>query len=252
MSLSIIPARAGSIGINKKNLRELSGRPLIKWTFDFVKTHTTSDALVITTDDPKIISVCLGEGATEIFQEMQEAEVSKIQNGIYVHKRRTKDAEANSRTVNAVIDLLGSSLLSNYREDWIWLFQPTSPFRNIAELRDLEKIITNAEFDSLISVKEFESPHPLKALEIDQDKFIIENTNFMNLEKPRQELGNFCVPDGAYYISRAQNILKNRSFYGNKNFSYVRRGAQTLNIDTENDFEYAEFIAINSQTASEI
>ena len=252
MPLSIIPARAGSIGVNKKNTRKLSDRPLIRWTFDFVISHSSNEAVVITTDDPQIISTCLGGESEENFVRMQEASVSRVREGVYMHKRRSKDAESNSPTVDSVVDLLNSDLLVAFREDWIWLFQPTSPFRNATELKEIEKFVGEANFDSLISVKKFESPHPLKAIKIDQQNHIVENSNFKNLEIPRQELGSFFSPDGAYYVTKAKSILENHIFYGGRNFSYERSGLRTLNIDTEIDFDFAEFIISTSKITGEI
>lgn len=56
MILGIIPARAGSKGIPKKNLYELNGNPLIYYTIE-AAMESNLDEFIISTDDEEIIKL---------------------------------------------------------------------------------------------------------------------------------------------------------------------------------------------------
>jgi CMP-N-acetylneuraminic acid synthetase len=58
MILAITPARGGSKGIPKKNIKPIAGKPLIAWTFDAVKKSKLIDRYVVSTEDREIRTVC--------------------------------------------------------------------------------------------------------------------------------------------------------------------------------------------------
>jgi CMP-N-acetylneuraminic acid synthetase len=61
-------------------------------------------------------------------------------------------------------------------------------------------------------------------------------------DRPRQSLERLYIKDGAYYLLRTENLL-NKTLLGNKILSFERQGLWTVNIDTEEDFAFAEFAA---------
>lgn len=55
--LAIIPARGGSKGIPRKNIRNLAGKPLIAWTIEEAKKSKYIDRLILSSEDAEIIAV---------------------------------------------------------------------------------------------------------------------------------------------------------------------------------------------------
>ena len=55
--LAIIPARGGSKGVPRKNIREVGGKPLIAWTIEEAKKSRYIDRCILSSDDPDIIEV---------------------------------------------------------------------------------------------------------------------------------------------------------------------------------------------------
>src|SRR5688500_15261371 len=55
--LAVIPARGGSKGVTKKNVRIVAGKPLIGWTIDEAKKSRYIDRLVLSSDDEEIIRI---------------------------------------------------------------------------------------------------------------------------------------------------------------------------------------------------
>ena len=65
--VAIIPARGGSKRIEKKNIRELCGKPMIGWTISAARESGLFDRIVVSTDDPEIADVAKGLGASVPF-----------------------------------------------------------------------------------------------------------------------------------------------------------------------------------------
>ena len=55
--LALIPARGGSKGIPRKNIRELCGKPLIAWSIEAAQKSKYIDRIIISTDDQEIAEV---------------------------------------------------------------------------------------------------------------------------------------------------------------------------------------------------
>ncbi len=106
MILGITPARGGSKGIPRKNIRELCGRPLIAWTIGAAKKSRLLDRYVVSTEDREI------------------AEISK-QYGAEVIDRPSELATNEATTLSVLQDVL-----KKIDADIVVLLQATSPIRN--------------------------------------------------------------------------------------------------------------------------
>lgn len=58
----------------------------------------------------------------------------------------------------------------------------------------------------------------------------------------RQELQKFYRLNGAIYISKVTALKEIRSFYGENSYAYIMKQRESIDIDTELDFEYADFL----------
>ena len=61
--IAIIPARGGSKGLPGKNIRSLSGKPLLAWSIEQALASKTIDKVIVSSDCPKIIEVANAYGA---------------------------------------------------------------------------------------------------------------------------------------------------------------------------------------------
>jgi len=104
--LGVIPARGGSKGIFRKNIREVAGKPLIVWTIEAAKKSRLLDYLVVSTEDPEIAEVS------------KKYDVEIIERPVHL---ATDDATTLSVLQHA---------LSIIEADNIVLLQPTSPVRD--------------------------------------------------------------------------------------------------------------------------
>ena len=63
MILGLIPARGGSKGVPRKNIKIINGKPLIAWTIEKAKRARLLDRFIVSTDDPEIAQVAREYGA---------------------------------------------------------------------------------------------------------------------------------------------------------------------------------------------
>ena len=146
--LAIIPARGGSKGIPGKNIKLLSGKPLIVYTIEAAMAAKSVDRIILSTDDPEIAKIA-GKYDVEI-PFMRPAHLSKddslaIDNYIYT------------------IDRLNTTSPTQYNE--FVVLQPTSPLRSASDIDNAIKLFHEKNADSLISVCEASHP-PLWAKKI--------------------------------------------------------------------------------------
>ncbi|MBD3379364.1 MAG: NTP transferase domain-containing protein [Candidatus Omnitrophica bacterium] len=106
MVLGIIPARGGSEGLPRKNIKKINGKPLIWWTIRAAKRSSELDDIVVSTDDPEI------------------AETARA-SGVDVIERPENLATSKATTLSAM-----QHVLSKRHADTVVLLQPTSPIRS--------------------------------------------------------------------------------------------------------------------------
>ena len=105
MILGIIPARGGSKGIPRKNIKMIAGKPLIAWTIEAAKKSKLMDRFVVSTEDPEVAAISREYGA-EVVDRPKEL------------------ATDEATTISAL-----QHVLSLIKADTVVLLQPTSPVR---------------------------------------------------------------------------------------------------------------------------
>lgn len=220
--LGLIPARGGSKGVPKKNIKLLGKWPLIVYTINSAKESNLLTEIVISTDDEEIAIAAEVSGYKPPF--MRPAELSQ-------------DTSTSLEVVQHAIAFFESQ---NIFFDAVCLLQPTSPFREKGFIdKAIEKFIAS-KADCLVSVLEI--PHeynPHWAFEEAANGTLKIATGESHIIPRRQDLPKAFHRDGSFYISKT-DVIKNGSFYGNS-ISYIESNSQFhVNIDTMKDWETAE------------
>lgn len=223
--LAIVPARGGSKGVKRKNLRDLGGKPLINWTLDAAKESKFIDKVVVSTEDEEIRNVAL-------------------ENNVEVINRPKELALDSSPTIEAILHVLDNLKDRKYIPDYVMLLQCTTPFRNSQDIDNaIKKFIESINVaDSLISVTENENiPYWLK--KIDNNGLL---SDFIKYDKNkfvrRQDFEKLYKLNGAIYMTKIECLYKNRSFESAKSIAYKMNDKSSIDIDTETDLKYAQFI----------
>ena len=220
--LGLIPARGGSKGVPKKNIKLLGKKPLIEYTINDAKNSKLITEIVVSTDNQEIAI---------------EAEIAGCKPPFIRPAEFAQDTSTSLEVVQHAIDFFESQ---NVFFDAVCLLQPTNPFREQGFIdKAIEKFITS-KTDCLISVLPI--PHefnPHWAFEENQSGLLKIATGEKNIITRRQELPKAFYCDGAMYITKTE-VIKNGSLYG-ESIAYIENNPQFyVNIDTIEDWEKAE------------
>lgn len=110
-TIAIIPARGGSKGVPRKNIRPLGGRPLIAWSIEAARLSGVVDRVYVSTDDEEIADIARRWGAEVPF--LRPAELAQDRSIV---------GEAVSWTLR--------ELTRTGRQPWAtYVLYPTHPFR---------------------------------------------------------------------------------------------------------------------------
>ncbi|WP_411502683.1 cytidylyltransferase domain-containing protein [Brevibacillus centrosporus] len=211
--LAIIPARGGSKGVPRKNIKLLASKPLIAWTIDEAKKSTYIDRLIVSTDDKEIASISAQYGCEVPFMRPPEL---------------AKDDTPGIEPILHAMKLLGAY-------DYVVLLQPTSPLRTVEDIDGcIEKCMaTSAKACVSVTVSD-KTPYWMYHLLADNTmKPLIESDGRINR---RQDAPDVYVLNGAVYVAQADWLYKSRSFVERDTIGYPMPKERSLDIDTKMDF----------------
>lgn len=239
--IAIIPARGGSKGVKNKNLKKIGSTSLVERAWNSCLEADFFQTIILSTDSEAICK--------EIFPRTEFSSVSS--NKLYFYKKQLvlhKRDSFKSSDISSVYDTL-NEIISNdeLNFDYLWLIQPTNPFRSLSEFNEIRKLCEeNSEFTSIVSVKDVNGYHPDRMFKLQGENIIPYESNNLDISVPRQLLPRTYIKDGGYYVFR-NLVLKQRHYLGNKILPYIRHNRDNINIDTVEDLEYARFINLRKR-----
>lgn len=218
--LAIIPARGGSKGVPRKNIRDLVGKPLIAWTIETAQQSKYIDRLILSSEDNEIVRVAKKWGCEVPFVRPLEL------------------AQDTTPGIEPVIHAV-NTLKESY--DYVVLLQPTSPLRTIEDIDACIEMCIERNVPACVSVCEAEhSPYWMFTLgERGKMKKLIDlDNNYLR----RQDIPSVYRLNGAVYVAKTEFILKNKSFLTDETAGYIMSIEHSIDIDTEKDFRFAELL----------
>ena len=225
--LCIIPARGGSKGVVKKNIVDLGGWPLIRYSIDVanqLKESGLVEHVVVSTDDKEIASVALD----------CDAEVPFL--------RPIELATDRSKTIDAVLHALNYFKKHSRKTfDAVLILQPTAPFRKTRDVADALQNFNRSDSDSLISVYEEDTITELVMYK-KVGGFALPMSDNHNKGVRRQEHDSLYVRNGAIYLTRVEYLTKNRKIICDQPILHVMDKVQSVNIDGPLDLEWARHL----------
>ncbi len=214
--LAIIPARGGSKSIPLKNIKKLSGKPLIEYTINAALNSKKIDKIIVSTDNEKIAKISKSLGAEVPFS------------------RPRKISSDTSQTIDLVKHTIKKLEESNYIPDIVTILQPTSPFRT-GDIIDKSINMLKSNFSSVVSVTKIKK-HPYSAFWF-QGKYLKPfKKNFQKFYQ-RQLFPELFYPTGAIYTFWTSTLTKYNSIYGNKIKPLITNDEMT-NLDIDDDFDF--------------
>jgi len=224
--IAIIPARGGSKGIPRKNIKLLNGKPLISYTIAAAKQSKHIERVIVSTEDTEIKEVSMKYGA-EIIDRPEEL------------------AQDNSPTLPVLQHTIQTLQNNNEKVKLIVLLQSTAQFQKTEEIDEAIETVLNRNWDSLISLspvpKHF---NPLWQKKINDNGQVLnvsdsESINDDKKSTRRQDLKQTYWKNGQIYIITPETLMEQNSLFGKRCTSYIIN-RNIVNIDTEEDWKQAE------------
>lgn len=211
--VAIIPARGGSKGIPRKNIRLLNGKPLISYAIEVAKKSSLIDKVVVSTDDAEISNIARQYGAEVLMRP------DNISN----------DEVPLDPVIHYTVEKLEEDLEENY--DIVVTIQPTSPLLSLVTLENVIQKIIKENYDTVLTG--LDDRHLSWRLE--EDKFI---PNFKE-RKNRQYLPGEFRESGAVFATKRKYITPTNRM-GETITIYVVGSEESIDIDSYTDWWVAE------------
>lgn len=216
-TFAVILARGGSKGIPKKNIMEISGKPLVRWSIEQALNSSVIEDVYVSSDDFEILKCAEESGAIAL---TRPEELSSDQSS----------SEAGW------LDALSRIHPRHSGNESFFALQATSPIRDSFDFDLAHKIFVEDELDSLFSAEKIRDHY---IWELAGDETV--PSNFKYSERGmRQNLKAKFLENGSFYILNKRKFLKNKIRQFGKLGVYEMPKYKSIQIDQMEDAMIAE------------
>lgn len=223
--LCTICARGGSKGVKNKNVKRLHGKPLIAYTIEQARESGLFEHIVISTDSDLIATVAQEYGAEVFFKRSSEM-ASDTAGKLEVIKDAFKRSEAYYQTTfDYLIDL-----------------DATAPLRSVQDIVDSYQQFLKDENDNLITAMPSRRSPYFNMVEVDATGKVALSKKLSSSVVRRQDAPKSYDMNASIYIWKRNTLLDENTLFLGKTGLYVMPEERSIDIDTELDFEFVEFL----------
>ena len=218
-AVAVIPARAGSKGVLRKNARLLAGRPLVAYTIAAAIGSCVFDTIAVSTEDAEIAAIARAAGAKVVERPASLASDAALTEPVMSHALEALESEGEPAFES------------------VWLLQPTSPLRTAEDIASASSLLKSEDVDAVVSVV---PDHCFYWRSETEDCGLIVPEYDLSARPRRQDLPPRWRENGAIYgVSRAVWDMAGVRAAG-RIAGYVMDADRSLEIDTEADWSIAE------------
>tara|TARA_Y100000592_G_C5438530_1_gene302074 strand:+ start:168 stop:839 length:672 start_codon:yes stop_codon:yes gene_type:complete len=212
--LAITLARGGSMGIPKKNIVDIHGKPLLQYTTDEIVKSKYIDDYVVSTDSDDIEKVC---------------------NKLNVNVFRRKRASNTQTTADGLLEVI-----ENQKEyDYVVEIMCTNPLKMVNDIDGVIEKLDETDADSVVSVVRIWDNHPSRVKYIEGDR--LKDFYPEPPESRRQDLTPAAyVRNGSIYAMKYEQLKVKQNRLGEDTRPYIMPEDRTINIDEPIDLELAK------------
>lgn len=221
--ICIIPARGGSKGIPRKNIRFLGDKPLIAHTIESALDSNIFDHVIVSTEDSKIARISKKYGAEIPFMRP---------------RKLSGDTTSTDEVLNFCIPKL-QSLGMNF--DIFALRDCTAPFINKKDMSGAIRLLKRKKCDSVFAATKAHPNPYFGMMETNKNGFLTISKSLNHNITRRQDTPIVWIVDGLF-VFYTDKFLKNKFIYRGKILPYEIPKSHAHMIDLELDFQIAEFL----------
>lgn len=218
-TIAFVPIRKGSKGITGKNTRLLHGKPLVFWILDTLVQASLFDEIWIATD----------------YREFENDLIDRYHEKVNIYHRSNNSATDISSVMTVIREFILWRKPTN--SDWFCLFQATSPFTTLEDIKNMLNMINSQKYDSIVScvrLKKFRWSETATSID------------YSLKDKPRrQDCKGFLVESGNFYSAPIRIIISEPYILSGKVGIIEVDSSLAIDIDEPQDWLIAEYIAAN-------
>lgn len=223
--LCTICARGGSKGVKNKNIKELGGKPLIAYTIEQAKASKLFEHIVISTDSDAIANVAKAYGAEVFF------------------KRSDEMASDTAGKLDVIRDaFMRSEAYYQKQYDYLVDLDATAPLRSVEDIINSFEQFKNDDNDNLITAMPSRRSPYFNLVEVGNDGKVKLSKKLDSAILRRQDAPKSYDMNASIYIWKREVILEEKTLFLEKTGLYVMPEERSIDIDTELDFEFVEFL----------
>ena len=219
----LVPARGGSKGVPRKNVRLLAGKPLLQYTAEAALGATRLSRVLLSTEDEEIASVGRRCGLEVPFLRPVEL---------------ARDDTPSLPVVQHAVRWMETT---GERFDAVCLLQPTSPLRRAEDIDACISLLEGSGADAVVTVRPVPlmyNPHWTYVQRADGSLEL--STGERSPIPRRQDLPPAFHRDGSISVTRCEVVLERDSLYGECLRGYVANGVPWVDLDDVGDWAHAE------------
>lgn len=221
--LGLIPARGGSKGVPRKNIRPLAGKPLLAYTVEAARAAHSLARIVLSTDDEEIAEVGRRLGCEVPF--LRPAELAQ-------------DATPTLPVVRHAIETLEAA---GDRFDAVCILQPTTPLRRPEYIDGCIALLSDSRVDAVVTMLPVPPEHnPHWVYFQDAAGAMRLSTGEPAPIPRRQDLPPAYRREGSVYVSRRDIVMNRGTLFGDRLVGYVLDPNACVDINTIDEWETAE------------
>ena len=222
-TLYVIPARGGSKGIPRKNIRLLAGRPLIHYTIDVARQLAPDSHIILSTDSDEI------------------ADTARLTGLPVDYKRPASLATDTAGSREVVIDAMNWAESRGIRFDRVVLLQPTSPMRTTEDVKACLALYSQ-EIDMVVSVIPAKSNPYYNCFETDPETGLLHISKGAGLYVRRQDAPQAWEYSGSVYVINPRSIRTHALGAMPRRVPCPTAAERAIDLDTPLDWEVAEAV----------
>lgn len=224
--VGLICARGGSKGVPRKNVRMLARKPLIAYAIEIARATPSINRVVVSTDDAEIADVARQYGAEVPFMRPEGLARDDSSEWLtWQHAIRTLEARGDGRKMDLFVSI-----------------PPTSPLRSIGDVEGCIHMLLKSDADVVITVKPAERNPYFNMVMLDKAgyaRLVIQPDRAVHQRQSAPPVYDMTT---VAYAARPEFVLKADSMFEGKVRAVVVPRDRALDIDTELDFKFAEFL----------
>lgn len=211
--LAIIPARGGSKGIPRKNIRLLAGKPLVAHTIEQALRARQVNRTIVSTDDTEIAKVAQQYGAEVVMRPPELATDTASSESVLLH----------------VLSFLEEK--EGYVPSLVVFLQPTSPLRQPDDIDNAINKLIKDNADSLFSCCGLHNFY----WRLEGGRPVSVNYDYQHRPR-RQEFTPEYIENGSIYVTKTEIIKQYGNRLGGSVTLYEMNPLDSFQIDTPEDF----------------